>query len=77
MEKIEQSVRYLMKIKRILEYDYNYAEYIVTDGKYDIVCMCLSVPLENDNEPKIGMKVESLYAFSYNDIIKLKISNNH
>ena len=66
-----------MKIKRILEYDYNYAEYIVTDGKYDMVCMCLSVPLENDNEPKIGMKVENLYAFSYNDIIKLKISNNH
>ena len=52
-----------MKIKRILEYDYNYAEYIVTDGKYDIVCMCLSVPLENDNEPKIWMKVENLYAF--------------
>ena len=49
-----------MEIKQILEYDYNYAEYIVTDGKYDIVCMCLSVPLENNNEPKIGMKVDSL-----------------
>lgn len=26
-----------MKIKQILEYDYNYEEYIITDGKYDIV----------------------------------------
>ena len=63
-----------MEINHILEYDYNYAEYIVTDGKYDIVCMCLSVPLENNN-PKIGMKVDSLYAFSYNDSIILKVSN--
>ena len=63
-----------MEIKRILEYDYNYAEYIVTDGQFDIVCMCMSVPLENNIEPKIGMKVESLYAFSYDDTIKLKIS---
>ena len=50
----------LREIKHILEYDYNYAEYIVTDGKYDIVCMCFSVPLENNNDPKIGMKVDSL-----------------
>ena len=64
-----------MEIKHILEYDYNYAEYIVTDGKYDIVCMCLSVPLENNNDPKIGMKVDSLYTFSYNDSIVLKVSN--
>ncbi len=49
-----------MEINHILEYDYNYAEYIVTDGKYDIVCMCLSVPLENNNDLKIGMKVDSL-----------------
>ncbi len=64
-----------MEIKCILEYDYNYAEYIVTDGQFDIVCMCMSVPLENNIEPKIGMKVERLYAFSYDDTIKLKISN--
>ena len=37
--------------------------------------MCLSVPLENNNEPKIGMKVDSLYTFSYNGNIILKISN--
>lgn len=65
-----------MEIKHILEYDYNYAEYIVTDGKYDMICMCLSVPLENNNEPKIGMKVESLYPFSYKDTIRLSISNS-
>lgn len=64
-----------MEIKHILEYDYNYAEYIVTDGKYDIVCMCLSVPLENNKDPKIGMRVESLYTFSYNGSIILKVSN--
>lgn len=66
-----------MEIKHILEYDYNYAEYIVTDGKYDIVCMCLSVPLENNTAPKIGMKVDSLYAFSYNGSIILKVSNTN
>ncbi len=65
-----------MEIKYILEYDYNYAEYKVTDGKYDIICMCLSVPLENNNEPKIGMKVECLYAFSYKDTIKLNVSKS-
>lgn len=66
-----------MKIKQILEYDYNYAEYIITDGKYDIVCMCLSVPFRNNKVPKIGMKIENLYAFSYNDTINLKISNSN
>ncbi len=66
-----------MKIKQILEYDYNYAEYIITDGKYDIVCMCLSVPLRNNKVPKIGMKIENLYALSYNDTINLKISNSN
>lgn len=34
--------------KKIIEYVYNYAEYIVTDGKYDINCICDSVPLPND-----------------------------
>ena len=29
-----------MEIKHILEYDYNYAGYIVADGKHNIVCMC-------------------------------------
>ena len=66
-----------MIIKHILTYDYNYAEYIVTDGKYDIVCMCMSVPLKNNNEPKIGMKVESLQAFTYSDTIMLSVSNGN
>ena len=33
-----------MYIKEVLKYDWNYAEYIVTDGKYDLKCMCESVP---------------------------------
>lgn len=41
-----------MEIKHILEYDYNYAEYIVADGKHDIVCMCLSFPLESNKSLK-------------------------
>ena len=39
--------------------------------------MCLSVPLENNKEPKIGMKVENLYAFSYNATIILKVLNSN
>jgi hypothetical protein len=34
--------------------------------------MCVSVPLPNNNVPKTGMKVEQIYAFSCNDIIKVK-----
>lgn len=64
-----------MKIKLILEYNFNYAEYIVTDGNHDLICMCLSVPLSNNNEPSIGMQIKSLYAFSYENTIILNISN--
>ncbi len=39
--------------------------------------MCLGVPLRNNKVPKIGMKIENLYAFSYNDTINLKISNSN
>ncbi|MBR3790738.1 MAG: hypothetical protein IKK20_02930 [Clostridia bacterium] len=63
-----------MYIKTILEHDYNYAEYVVTDGKNDLKCMCLSVPLSNGQIPKIGMKVEMLYAFSINSIKLKKVS---
>ncbi len=66
-----------MEIKHILEYDYNYAEYMVTDGKYDVICMCMSVPLENNTEPKTGMKVGKIYTFSINNPIVLKISDSN
>lgn len=65
-----------MKIKEILEYDWNYAEYLVTDGKYDIICMCISVPLPNDIIPKTGMLISNLYAFTLEDFKIEKIINS-
>lgn len=64
-----------MKIKEILEFDYNYAKYIVTDGNYDIVCICLSVPLPNNEVPLRGMEVEMIYPFTF-DPIDIKINRN-
>lgn len=57
-----------MQIKEILKYDWNYGEYIVTDGFNDLVCMCVSVPLPNNIDPEVGMKISIIYAFSYADI---------
>lgn len=65
-----------MVIKQILEYNFNYAEYVVTDGNYDLICMCLSVPLANNKEPKPGMRIGSIFAFSYSDTIQLNVSKN-
>ena len=65
-----------MQIKKILKYEWNYAEYLVTDGKNDLVCMCDSVPLPLDCEPKIGMQVAQLYGFSYKDMHIIKVINN-
>ena len=41
-----------MHIKKVLEYDYNYAQYIVTDGRNDVKCVCMSVPLPNGKKPE-------------------------
>lgn len=56
-----------MYIKKILEYQYNYAEFVVTDGVNDIVCMDLTVPLPNGKEPRTGMKIGAVLAFSKDD----------
>ncbi len=64
-----------MKIKEILKYDWNYAEYIVTDGERDVICLCNSVPLPNDKILKTGMRVSMLYAFNFNDIKINKLEN--
>lgn len=64
-----------MKIKEVIEFDYNYAKYIVTDGNYDINCICLSVPLPNNEVPVKGMKVEMIYPFTF-DPIDIKINND-
>ena len=63
-----------MFIKKILEYSYNYAEYLVSDGKNNLICVCSSVPFPNEKEPKIGMPINSIIAFNYNDINIFKLS---
>lgn len=73
MYKLEN--KYSMQIKEILQYDWNYAEYIVTDGMYDLLCMCNSVPLPDNIPPQVGMKISSIYAFSYAEIEITKITN--
>lgn len=63
-----------MQIKEILEYDWNYAEYIVTDGLNDLVCMCISVPLPDNLSPRVGMKISMIYAFFYSEIKITKLT---
>ena len=58
-----------MKISKINEYSYSYAEYQVSDGDKEIRCVCNSVPLPNGLEPQIGMPVKMLYAFCLEDIL--------
>ena len=63
----------MMKIEKVLRYDWNYAEYIVTDGINNVICMCISVPLPYNKIPQIGMEVSMLYAFAFDDIKIVKI----
>lgn len=65
-----------MKISKINEYSYSYAEYLVSDGYREVRCICNSVPLPNNQEPEVGMSVKMLYAFSYADTIDLIISKD-
>ena len=62
-----------MYIKKILEYNYNYANYMVSDGNKEVKCLCLSVPLPNDKEPQVGMEVLKIYAFTVNELIISKV----
>ena len=62
-----------MHIKKVLEYDYNYAQYIVTDGRNDVRCVCMSVPLPNEKKPEIGLKITKIYAFSVEGVILKKV----
>ena len=61
-----------MKISKINEYSYSYAEYMVSDGKQELRCVCNSVPLPCGQEPKIGMAVKMLYAFNYGKLLLKK-----
>ena len=50
-----------MHIKKVLEYDYNYAQYIVTDGRNDVKCVCMSVPLPNGKKPESGLEITKIF----------------
>ena len=62
-----------MHIKKVLEYDYNYARYIVTDGRNDVKCVCMSVPLPNGRKPESGLEITKIYAFSVEGVVVNKI----
>lgn len=62
-----------MHIKKVLEYVYNYAEYIVTDGNNELKCVCMSVPLPDGREPKSGLEITKIYAFNVEKVIIKKI----
>lgn len=64
-----------MHIKKVLEYNYNYAQYIVTDGKNEVKCVCLSVPLPDGKKPESGLSITKIYAFSVDGVIIKKIVN--
>lgn len=65
-----------MLIKNVLEYDYNYAEYLITDGLFDLRCMCVSVPLSNGKVPVPGMEVAGIDVFSFTKTIIKKIDSD-
>ncbi len=68
-----------MKISKVNEYSYSYAEYQVSDGNKEIKCVCNSVPLADGVEPQVGMPIKMLYAFCYEDLLikKEKSTNCH
>ena len=55
-----------MIIKEVLTYDGdNYAQFIVSDGTYDLLCVCTPVTLPSGfNEPKKGMDISEIVAFA-------------
>lgn len=62
-----------MHIKKVLKYDYNYAQYIVTDGRNDVKCVCMSVPLPNGKKPESGLEITKIFAFSVEGVILKKV----
>ena len=63
-----------MHIKKVIEYTYNYAKYIVTDGNNELKCVCMSVPLTDGREPTIGLEITKICAFSVNELIINRIT---
>ena len=62
-----------MHIKKVLKYEYNYAQYIVTDGANDVKCVCMSVPLPNGRKPESGLEITKIYSFSAEGVKVKKI----
>ena len=58
-----------MYIKKIIEYSYSYASYVVSDGNNELKCMCVSVPLPDGREPQCGLEITNIFAFCINDIV--------
>jgi len=66
-----------MFIKNVLTYQYNYAEYIVTDGKYDLICICDLVPFPPESKgPEIGMKIADISTFTFGRMNTNKIEDD-
>lgn len=57
-----------MPIKEVLEYRYNYTEYIFLDKNLMWFVCAFSVPLPNGRAHKAGMEVKKIYVFSIQDI---------
>ena len=63
-----------MHIKKVLEYNYNYAKYIVSDGHNELKCVCMTVPLPDGREPTIGLEITKICPFSVDGLIINKIT---
>lgn len=63
----------MMKIKKIITNDNYYSEYIVTDGDYEIVSMCLSTPYPVGYKLECGTTIENMYAFFLNKPVFKKV----
>jgi hypothetical protein len=62
-----------MFVKEVVIYDGYYAEYIVTDGEYDLLCMDVSLPTSPKLEkPKEGTGILEIYAISIADKVQIK-----
>jgi hypothetical protein len=65
---MDETKENIMFIKEVTSYCYNYGLYIVTDGKYDLICMDISLPVPpGTKEPEKGMRIAKIYTFSPDD----------
>lgn len=63
-----------VNISKIVEYCYNYAEFLVSDGIREVICISNDVPLPNNQEPQVGMPVKVLYVFTRYDPIEIFVA---